>query len=318
MSSWNAGDDVERRLIESIKVIWSGRKQHEVVLAGGDDCAIVTHSDQREEVLLTTDQVVEGTHFLRDKHPPEALGFKTLVRSLSDIAAMGGRPRHFLLSLCLPQWSLGAWIDAFLKGMRRAADGPQLQELALIGGDMAHGEQFVASVFMTGCVESSTAMRRDGAKPGDVLCVSGTIGGCLQGLNLLLQEKDPEPEHPALKRHYSPEPRLELGRLLRQVPASSAIDLSDGLATDSNRLAEASAVAVVINPAKVPCFPNSVIEDALVSGEEYELLFTLAPEKRLPAGLDVTSIGRIEQGSGVWLEYPHKRERLSRQGFRHF
>ena len=318
MSKREAGPDLERQLITQIESLWNGRVNAGVVLAGGDDCAIVRGPSAGEELLLTSDQVIEHQHFVPGKHPPQALGRKALVRSLSDIAAMGGRPLYFLQTLSLPSWALGEWHDGFQQGLRQTAEDLQVPQLMLVGGDVARGDCFVVSVTVVGVVERSTALRRSGARPGDRVYVSGSLGGSALGLRLLLGGDDPEGSHPAVQRHCCPQPRLALGRALREIPASAAIDVSDGLATDANRLAAASEVAVAIDPGSVPLFPGSCLEDALRSGEEYELLCTLAPGSELPAGEDLTPIGRIERGSGLWLDSAHGRERLVPDGFSHF
>ncbi len=318
MTKHEAGPDVERQLIAQIESLWNGRVNAGVVLAGGDDCAIVQCPAAGDELLLTSDQVIENQHFTPGRHPPQALGRKALVRSLSDIAAMGGQPLYFLQTLSLPRWALGEWHDAFQQGVRRAAEDLEVPQLTLVGGDVARGDRFVVSVTVVGVVERSTALRRSGARPGDRVYVSGTLGGSALGLRILLGGEDLDGSHPAVRRHCWPQPRLALGRALRQIPASAAIDVSDGLATDANRLAAASEVAVAIDPRSVPLFSGSRLEDALHSGEEYELLCTLAPGSEPPPGEELTPIGRVERGSGVWLDSAHGRKRLGPEGFSHF
>lgn len=318
MSKQEAGPDVERQLISQIESLWNGCANSGVVLAGGDDCAIVRAPSGDDELLLTSDQVIEHQHFLPGKHLPQALGHKALVRSLSDIAAMGGRPLYFLQTLSLPRWALGEWHDQFQQGMRQAAESLQVPQLMLVGGDVARGDRFVVSVTAVGGIERSSALLRSGARPGDRVYVSGTLGGSALGLRILLSGEDPDGGHPAVQKHCWPQPRLALGRALRKIPASAAIDVSDGLAMDANRLAAASRVAIIIDPGSVPVFPGACLEDALRSGEEYELLFTLAPGSEPPSGDRLTPIGRIECGSGVWLDSARGRKRLSSEGFSHF
>ena len=138
------------------------------------------------------------------------------------------------------------------------------------------------------------------------------------GLDILLHDEDSAPDDPAVRRHCEPSPRLKLGRALREVPASAAIDLSDGLAIDANRLAAASEIALVIDLTSVPLFPGAQAESAIRSGEEYELLFTISSGTRVPAGLQQTLVGRVEAGTGVWLESGRTRVPLSAEGFSHF
>ena len=308
----------EVSLIAAIEALWRGRENPWVALAGGDDCAVLRLPGSPDDLLVTSDQIVENRHFLPDRHPPAALGRKALVRSLSDIAAMGGRPAFFLQTLCIPRWAEGSWHDEFQNGMRHAAELSGAERLALVGGDIAGGERFVSTTTVIGTVEAGTALTRGGARPGDLLHVSGMLGGSGLGLARLNREGPPAPDDSAVRRHCEPSPRLRLGRELRGIPASAAIDLSDGLAIDANRLAVASGLAVVIDPALVPLFPGVRAEDAIRSGEEYELLFTIPPNARVPPGLRATRIGHVEPGTGVWLETGGDRVALPAEGFTHF
>ena len=310
---------MEEQVIRMIQALWADHNNLGVEVGGGDDCGVLRVPDGAFDWLVTSDQLIQDRHFVRDKHLPRDLGRKALVRSLSDIAAMGGSPSCFLQTVCLPEWAVCSnWHEEFQLGMRAAVDDLNLQELALLGGDVASGDRFVATVTAIGQVERDTALLRSGARPGDQLCVSGSLGGSLQGLNLLLGESAPPFEHPAVRRHCAPSPRLPLGRSLRELPASAAVDLSDGLAIDADRLALASRVALVIDADRVPLFPGSALAEALVSGEEYELLFTCGAECSGLSALDVTAIGRVESGSGVWIESDGGRSRLTPKGFSHF
>ena len=310
----------EARIIESIQSIWGGCRNDAVVLAGGDDCAIVRAPGRGEELLLTTDQIIENRHFVRGRHPFGMLGRKALARALSDIAAMGGRPLYLLLSLALPEWSLGRALREFMRGMRAAVDAHRLGGLALIGGDVARADLFAASVTAAGAVPRTRAVRRSGARPGDRLYVSGKLGGSLLGLRRLSSGKL-DMRNRAVRRHCLPTARLDLGRFIREQGATAAIDLSDGLSTDASRLAAASGAALRLDAARIPLFPGAAVEDALASGEEYELLFTAPPRAEMPAGrggLELTCIGVVESGSGVWLERDGGAAALEPSGFDHF
>ncbi len=310
---------MEDQIIQMIAKLWAARDTPSVALAPGDDCGALRVPGGDLEWLVTADQVVQGRHFVRDRHPPRDLGRKALVRPLSDIAAMGGRPLCFLQTVCLPEWaSRSAWHEEFQTGMRAAAEEIDLPDLALLGGDVASGDLFVATVTAIGQVEQGTALLRSGARPGDQLYVTGRLGGSAQGLEILLGQSPPPLDHPAVRRHCAPSPRLRLGRSLRELPATAALDISDGLAMDANRLATASHVALVVEAERVPLFPGARLDEALVSGEEYELLFTCAPGCAGLGGLDVTNIGRVESGSGAWLESGTERQRLAPEGFAHF
>ena len=310
----------EELLIRSIESIWGGGSNDAVVLAGGDDCAITRTAAQGEELLLTTDQLVENQHFIRGRHPFEALGAKALVRSLSDIAAMGGRPIYVLLSLVLPDWSVGSPLRAFVKGMRNAADIHDLPDLALIGGDVARGDLFTTNVTVVGVVPKGKALRRSGARPGDLVYVSGSLGGSLLGLQRLLAGKV-DMRNRAVRKHCLPTARIALGTFLRANGATATIDLSDGLSTDAARLAKAGGVAVRIEAERIPLFQGATVEDALASGEEYELLFTVPPRIKLPAehdGVELTRVGTVETGSGLRIERAGKTSVLKPSGFDHF
>lgn len=313
-----SGQDTEELLISAIEALWRGRANSLVALAGGDDCAVLRLPGAADDLLLTTDQVVEGRHFVRGKHPPVTVGRKALVRSLSDVAAMGGRPACLLQTVCLPDWAAGDWHDAFQRGMRDAAEMAGVGDLALAGGDLSGGDCFVATTTVVGRVESGTALRRSGARPGDSVCVSGTLGGAAMGLEAALGQDGPDWDEPAIRRHCDPSPRLALGRTLRAIPATAAIDLSDGLAIDANRLATASDVAIIFDPALLPLFPGACNDVAITSGEEHELLFTLADGTVPPEGAGVTVIGRVDAGSGVWLQIGEDLAPLPPGGFSHF
>ena len=310
--------DAEGRLIGRIEELWTDRGNRGVVVAGGDDCAVLRAPGTCDELLLTSDQIVEDRHFVRGRHPPAALGRKALVRSLSDIAAMGGRPWWCLQTVCLPDWAEGWWHDEFQKGMREGARDPEAASLSLVGGDVAGGDRFVATVTVVGRVEAGTAILRSGSRPGDALYVSGSLGGSKIGLDLLLGGSSPDPDHPAVRRHCEPKARLALGRVLRTLPATAAIDVSDGLATDARRLADASGTALVIDARMLPRFPGATSDLALRSGEEYELLFTAAEGTVVPGDEEVTRIGIVEPGRGVWLESGRGREPLGPLGHSHF
>lgn len=231
----------------------------------GDDCAIY-RPKAAEDLIFTTDQFIEGVHFLPKVKPGE-VGERALARSLSDIAAMGGEPRFCLVSLTVSRKQTGAWVEAFFRGLLRLA---RRTGTALAGGDMARGDKIHCDVMVCGAVPRGHALRRDGARVGDSLWVSGRLG------------------KPWDRRI---EPRLALGRaLLRR--ATSCIDVSDGLALDLHRVCLASGVAAEID--RVPVAKGATLERALHGGDDYELLFTLPAGNVGPKG--TTRIGRIVKG----------------------
>ena len=253
-----------------------------LVLGIGDDCAIYRPRGSAEDLLLTTDMMIEDVHFRRQTHPADAVGWKTLARGLSDIAAMGGTPRLCLVSLAVAPWADQRWIDAFYAGFLRLA---RKAGVALAGGDLAHAERVLCDIVVCGEVPRGKALRRDGARPGDSIYVSGPLGGSALGLET--------GRGPAWKKHLRPEPRIELGLLLRRLRATACIDLSDGLSLDLHRLCLASKVAAELD-GPLPVFRGATADQALNGGEDYELLFTLRPTTAPPPS--VTRVGTIRKG----------------------
>jgi thiamine-monophosphate kinase len=256
-----------------------------ILLGIGDDCAIFRPRGAAGDLLFTTDLFIEDVHFRRDTHRPADVGWKVLARGLSDIAAMGGEPRFCLLSLALAPWTGNRWIDAFYRGLLRLA---ARAGAPLVGGDLGHAEKLACDIVVCGSVPGGTALRRDGARPGDDIYVSGKLGGSALGLATGTGA--------AWIRHTRPEPRLALGRYLRiRAKATAAMDLSDGLSLDLHRLCLASGVAAdIVAP---PLFRGATLEQALHGGEDYELLFTVRPGRALPATpVPLTRIGVIRKG----------------------
>jgi len=287
----------ERTITERLRKAVSIPAGSPVILGIGDDCAIYRPHGLADDLLFTSDMFIEGVHFLRETHKSAVAGRKALVRSLSDIAAMGGAPRFCLVSLCVPAWANAKWVDGFFDGilLLAAATGT-----VLAGGDLSHGETLACDVTVCGAVPRGTALRRDGARPGHEIYVSGALGGSALGL----ETKKGKPgldlkQRKALQRHLYPEPRLALGRFLREkLRATSAIDISDGLSLDLRRVCLASGVEAEITAP--PRFPGAGLEQALHGGEEYELLFTVSAGTKVPdrfEGLPLTRLGSILRGS---------------------
>jgi thiamine-monophosphate kinase len=288
-----------------------------LALGAGDDAALLTPRPGYE-TILTCDWFLEGTHFLPGKHPPDSVGWKCLARAISDIAAMGGKPRCFLLSLALPANSTlkgkgwgSRWLDDFLGGLRRAAKG---FECVLAGGDTTHRREILINVTVVGEVLAGRAIRRSGAKAGDRIFVSGVFGEAELGLQKLRRSATVTSTNDrALRKHMYPEPRLALGQwLARRKLASSMMDVSDGLSSDLPRLCAASGVGARIEAAKIP---SPIISPrgskrfdplalALNGGDDYELLFTVSVNDafRIPhsfQGTALTEIGEVTRGRRV-------------------
>jgi thiamine-monophosphate kinase len=254
---------------------------------------------------LTCDWFLEGTHFLRHKHPADSVGWKCLIRAVSDVAAMGGRPRCFLLSLALPASCTGGWLDEFLRGLRRAS---AKLSCPLAGGDTTQRNEILINVTVIGEVPTGRALTRSGARPGDAIFVSGRLGEAERGLARLRRMGRIRPNDPLLKKHLYPEPRLALGQWLSAHRKTTAMmDLSDGLSTDLPRLCAASGVGARIQSSLLPAVPrwnHQTLELALHGGDDYELLFTVRANQTLPAKIDgvpLTRVGEITGGRKVVL-----------------
>ncbi|HWZ52700.1 MAG TPA: thiamine-phosphate kinase [Granulicella sp.] len=273
-----------------------------VSLGIGDDCAVL-RPPRGHEVLVTTDFTLEGRHFRRDWHSPESAGHRTLARGLSDLAAMGARPLAAFLSLALPAATPQAWITRYFSGLRDLADRYQVP---LAGGDTAQSptENVLADIVLVGSAPRGTALRRSGARSGDLLYCTGSLGGAA-GQLLSLQEVGRKRKDALGHPQLFPEPRGAVGEALRRRGVATAcMDLSDGLSSDLRQLCDASQVAAVVELSKIPLHPwaDGRMDLALNGGEDYELLFAARPGTRVPrriAGVPITCIGCFTSPRGV-------------------
>jgi thiamine-monophosphate kinase len=283
----------EPELIEKLRGRVGQPRAAGMVLGIGDDCAIVRPRGARVDWLYTTDMLLEGTHFLRETHTPADVGWKALARGLSDIASMGGEARFCLLSLAVASWVDARWLDRFYGGLLALGER---HGAALIGGDLARTERVMCDIVVAGTVPRGKALRRDGARSGDAIYVSGALGGSALGLATGRGK--------AWARHKRPQPRLALGRFLRaRVGATAAMDLSDGLSLDLHRLCMASGLRAEIAPP--PLYRGATLAQGLHGGEDYELLFTAPERTRVPAafeGLPLTRIGTMRRGAAGAVE----------------
>jgi thiamine-monophosphate kinase len=291
----------------------------------GDDCAVL-RLPRNHEALVTTDFSLEGIHFRRDWHPADAVGHRCLTRGLSDIASTGGEPIAAFLSLAMPTDLPQRWADEFLRGLLKVANR---YGVTLAGGDTAQSPAGVlADITVLGSVPRGRAVLRSGAKVGDDIYVTGLLGAPMAVLEQLRAEEYAFPKRLSTeqRRHFYPEPRVEVGRFLREKKLASAmIDVSDGLSVDLAHICEESGVGAWISEAAVPHTPGATVEQALHGGDEYELIFTATPAKsgRVPAeiaGVPVTYVGTIVKQKGIWLVDREMKSRrpLEAKGWQHF
>jgi thiamine-monophosphate kinase len=278
----------------------------------GDDAAVVPWPHDR--LLLTTDVLVEGLDFRLDWGSARDVGWKAVAVTVSDLAAMGARPRHAVASLSLPAETPVDVVDGLLDGMLAAASR---WRLSLVGGDLSGASELSLAVAMVGAGDDGRPVLRSGARPGDSLCVTGSLGGARAGL-VALQRGEGTAEGgeagPALARQLRPQARVDEGVLLAGAGARAMIDLSDGLVVDLGRLMDASGTGCDVDPGAVPVdravepvarrWGLDPLETALIGGEDYELLLTMeeslvaAARSSLEAmGTPLTRIGLVTEGA---------------------
>ncbi|ALP51866.1 hypothetical protein Tel_01210 [Candidatus Tenderia electrophaga] len=300
----------------------------DVELGIGDDAAVVSVAPDHS-LVMALDTLVAGVHFPADSRADD-IAYKALAVNLSDMAAMGAHANWMLLGLTLPQLD-EAWLDAFSRGLKSLADE---YGVVLIGGDTTRGPLTV-TVQINGLVPQGQALKRSGAQAGDLIYVSGQLGDAGLGLQLALRQIQldlpPARRDYFLQRLQRPSPRLALGRALGGV-ASAAIDISDGLLADLGHILDASGVGAEIHLEQLPVAPEIIglgqqgWSLPLCAGDDYELCFTVPPERGalLEARLRSVDcpcrcIGRIETHSGLRVLYNgEKVETDSFKGYRHF
>jgi thiamine-monophosphate kinase len=297
---------------------------HDGALGLGDDACVLKEQTGRD-LVLTADALSAGVHFLSDD-PPNLIAAKALRVNLSDLAAKGADPVGYLLALALPQSTTDAWLAEFARGL---GDDQKSYGVSLLGGDTtATRGPLTIAITALGRVPRGAMIKRSGAKPGDAVFVSGTVGDAGAGL-AILQGAESRDRAFLTGRYHKPMPRLALGRVLRGV-ASAALDVSDGLIADLGHIAEQSQVRIVVDASEVPRsealkrFDPDGLVRAVTAGDDYELAFTAPdPDKVFAAaagaGVRVSRIGRVEAGEGVVLLDGEGSEiAVGRAGFTHF
>ena len=298
--------------------------RRDVLVGVGDDAALL-EVPAGQALAAATDTLVEGRHFLPDA-PPESVGHQALAVNLSDLAAMGAEPAWALLALSLPEPDTH-WLEGFARGFHALADRAGL---TLVGGDTVRGPR-VVTVQVLGFVPAGRALRRDGARPGDVLYASGSFGDAAAGLQLLRDGRRADTDSSLVRRYRFAEPRLALGMALRGV-ASAAIDVSDGLLGDLGKLCDASGVGAILELEQLPLsrallasFDATQAERfALGGGDDYELAFAVprAAVSEMETSLAtigrITRIGEIVTGHGVRCQRAGQTVEPEIAGYDHF
>jgi thiamine-monophosphate kinase len=242
------------RLVAGLKL------DRSVIVGPGDDCAVVkAPAKAGERLLLKTDTVVEGVHFTTET-PPKLIGRKAMARVISDFAAMAGTPCHALVTLIAPPQTPVKRMLAVYAGLREMAEAHGVN---IVGGETSRGEQLILTVSLTGTVGEKSWIARSTAKAGDLLLVTGQLGGSIKG------------------KHLRFEPRVAEARWLTEnLPVRAMMDLSDGLAKDLPRLADAGGLGFELWAPEIPITPGCTLEQALGDGEDYELLLAVSPKMK--------------------------------------
>ncbi len=307
----------------------------EVIVGIGDDAAIIK-SPKNKNIAITTDMLTEDTHFSLSTHTAEQIGRKSAVSNISDIAAMGATPKHMLISLAIPKTTTVEFIDSLYKGITKETNKHKIN---IIGGDITSSKKGALTISITLTGETGTEIRRSGAKPGDILMVTGDLGKSAAGLHLLRHNpKISKKSEQALKKaHLEPDHRLKESQTLKKTGCITSMnDISDGLATETKEICEASQVGAVIYKDRIPTSPatdellkkisKDTKETALYGGEDFELLFTAKEQDtkkiidtlKKQTGTKATIIGKITKEKEIYLVDKNKKTELKKTGYDHF
>lgn len=315
----------ENELIEKFFVPLSGEGAFNL----RDDAALL-QPKPGEDLVVTTDTLVSGVHFFENAKAGEVAA-KALRVNLSDLAAKGAAPLGYLLALSMPADTTAAWLKSFSTQLRK---DQKEYGITLLGGDTTRSSLLTVTVTAFGSVPKGKMLKRSGAKPGDLVAVTGTIGDAALALKVLKGEIKDEKPNALIKRYHYPQPRIKLSKLLRE-QASAAMDISDGFVGDLQKLCSASRVSAKIALEKIPHSPgvlalikkNEILrEAALTGGDDYEVLFTIAAnkwpsfeKKARHLAVSVTRVGEIVKGTSAPL-FSYKKELrfFPRGSYQHF
>lgn len=295
----------------------------------GDDCAVIPRSETTSYVV-TTDMLVEGKHFLKDKITPHDLGYKSLAVNISDVASMGAKPCFVFLSLAIPPTTSMSWCEDFIEGFHKLS---KEYNVFLLGGDTTSADEghITISVTAVGEVKNSNIKRRSAAQMGDIIAVNTTLGDSALALKLMLLGI----EVPAdlLARHNTPKPQIEAGVWFGgRVAVRAMMDISDGVASDLEHICKLSSCGAVINTDLIPhsetmkqvcnTYNLQPLDFSLSGGEDYGLLLTIDREEfetlREEFKGELYPIGEIKEGSGISYTNSKGVEIVQKTGFRHF
>ena len=317
----NVVDTTEDELLGAIARLLSDHAP-DVVVGVGDDAAVVRPGGG--DIVLTTDALVEGSHFARDASVPRDLGYRAIAVNVSDIAAMAASPRFALAALTLPPDVDAAYVTELIGGMR---DACAEHGCLLVGGNLASGRDLTLAVTLTGEVAPGRAITRAGAGIGDALVVTGTLGASAAARRV---RDDParwtDDDRAALRRAERPTARVGEAQVLARNGATAMIDVSDGLALDLSRLCRASGTGARVDLGAIPVAPTATFDEALGGGEDYELLATMPLERVASAleelhevfGVALTAIGVIIEGDVVGVGADGSEAPLEPRGWDHF
>jgi thiamine-monophosphate kinase len=315
---------------ELIRTLFAPLATTKGALALSDDAAFVA-APAGSELVVTTDAVVSGVHFLPDD-PPDTVAQKALRVNLSDLAAKGARPAGYLLTLALPEKTSRRWLVAFARGLRR---DQKTFGIPLLGGDTTRTPgALTIAIAALGFVPKGRMIRRGGAKPGDIVFVTGTIGDAGEGLALARSKARSADARALIARYRTPTPRTAFGPQLRGL-ASASVDVSDGLLADLGHVADVSGARIALDADRIPLSAalrrvrgasEAAIIRAATAGDDYEIAFTCSPSARArvlavarAARVKLTEIGTVSRGKGVALLGPNGRPLpVARTGYTHF